>query len=257
MRAHLTASAAALLASALLLTGCSSARPESADTVDGPAVTSTAAPDADESQETPEPVVEAADLTQAQIDAALLTQADMPAGWTQDAPGADAQTPLSDEGEDLAVYEPAVCKDLLNSLGDTAAVDPVAEGEVSFSTADYAVFAQSIQTWDKTFDQGKLDELVASMSACSNVVQTDPDGTVTTSTISALEMPNYGDRTFAARIAASTPIEGLGDLTFTIDFVTVATGTTSVSFVAGGFEPVDPAALQALITTAMAKVAAV
>lgn len=134
-----------LLTVSLAVAGCSS-RPDTADTVDGPPATSTAKPQ-DEKTQTPAPVVEATSLTQEQIDASLLAQADMPEGWTL-TPAEEGASPLG--GEDSGtVYEPAECKALLEGLDSTDAERvPVAEGEVSFATEDFAFFSQVIETWD-------------------------------------------------------------------------------------------------------------
>lgn len=243
---------------ALVVSGCS-ARPSKADTVAGPAVTSTATASMAPS---PVPVVEVVAMTQTQIDSALLTASDLPSGWTADAPS-DTQTASGTDAQDVAgpdqgVYSPAECKDLVGGLskGDVASPTPTAQGSVSFSTENYQFLAEKIETWDHNMDVGALDEMTAALSTCPQYTVTDPDGNVTTSTISALDMPNYADRTFAVRIAATSRGESLS-LTLTLDVVMVAAGNTSVSLVAGGFRPVDPADLQQVAAAAMAKVATV
>ena len=251
MRSTTRLTAVAGVAALLLLTGCSD-RPDKADTVGGPAVTSSVTPTAEPSAA---PVVEVKSLTQDQINAALLTQADMPAGWTQDtstdAPAEeDSAAPAEDE-----TYAPPECKAIVEDLSSgESEKTPVAEGKVSFGTAEFQFLAENIQTWESDLNQAALESLTAALSACPSYTTTAADGTVSQYTISALDMPNYGDRTLAVRLAIVGDAGMLGTLSFTLDVVVVASGNVSVSLVAGGFTPVDPAVLQQITSTAMAKV---
>ena len=254
----LVSTTVAVVGLAVVLSSCS-ARPSKADTVAGPGITSTstasAAPDS-------VPVVEVVAMTQAQIDSALVAATDLPAGWTADPP-TDTQTPSATQTPSVAepdqgVYSPAECKDLVGGLskGDVASPTPTAQGSVSFSTENFQFLVEKIETWDHNMDVGALNELTAALSTCPKYTVTAPDGSVTTSTISALDMPKYADRTFAVRVAAGSGGQGLS-LTLTLDVVIVAAGNTSVSLVAAGFKPVDPAVLQQVATAAMAKIATV
>lgn len=236
-----------------LVAGCSP-RPEKADTVGGPAVTSSSTAT---SATTPPPVVEARSLTQAEIDAALLTQAEMPPGWTQDTSedgAADEQDALTGDDE-ASTYDPPACEEVVEGLsGDRAEREPVARGEASFGTETFQFLAEIIETWEGSLREAALDDLVEALSTCPQYTETAADGTATTMTISALDMPNYGDRTLAVRLAAAPTESGGFDISFTLDVVVVASGNVSVSIVAGGFAPVDPAVLQQVTSTAMQKV---
>src|SRR5680860_718332 len=69
-----------------------------------------------------------AGLTQAQVDAALLTVADLPSGWTL----GEASDEASDEDSDDDKIEPAKCSELINSMGADEK-DAAAEGERDFN----------------------------------------------------------------------------------------------------------------------------
>lgn len=245
------ASAALAVCVGLLLAGCGSA-PEKATTVDAPAATSTSEPDETASSE---PVVEAVSLSQEQIDAALLTQAEAPAGWTVTT-GEGSDDEAEDAGaaeEDLSVYAPAECKDIAGVEVGEADKEANAEGAVAFANADYQFVAENIATWDGSLRAGELDRFAAELSKCANYTVTDPDGTVTTFTMSALDVPNYGERTFAVRLAAQGDASAL-NIGMTLDVVIIASGHTSVSLVAGGFKALDPAVVQQFAAAAAAKV---
>lgn len=245
--------ALAAVAVVLVLLEACSAPPEKADTVGGPAVTSSVTPTSEPSTA---PVVEAKTLNQAQIDAALLTQADMPSGWTEDTTTPTAEDDSADAADGAEdVYAPAECKAITENMrGDTVDKEPVASGKASFSTVDYQFLAENIETWESTLNQSALETLTTALSACPSYTTTAADGTVTQYTITALDMPNYGDRTLAVRLAIGGDAGMLGTITLTLDVVVVASGNVSVSILAGGFTPVDPAITQQAASSAMAKV---
>lgn len=245
---------AAVTIALLLTTGCSS-RPEKADTVGGPVATSSAT--ASPAQEDA-PVVQAVALTQEQIDAALLTQEDMPAGWT--AMPVDGDTDPEDAAEDDAgpsTFDPPACEDVASGFGDTDETrEPVATGKVGFGSEELTFLSQDISTWDSGLRSKRLDDLVEALSACPQWTETTADGTSTTSTITALDLPNHGDRTLAVRMATTAGSEAFS-MTFTLDLVVVASGSTSITVLAGGLAPVDPAVLSQVVATAVQKVDAV
>lgn len=194
-------------------------------------------------------------MTQEQIDAALLVQSDMPTGWTQNAPGAD-EPEATEEAEQDLTYAPAECKDVVEGLssGEESEADADASGEVSFSTENYQFIEEEIASGVGQMNVAKLNALTDALSACPSYTTTDAEGTISQYTISALDMPNYGDRTLAVRLAAGSDPNAALNLTLTIDIVIVSSGNVAVSLVVGGFQPVDPAVTQQVASTAMAKV---
>ena len=197
---------------------------------------------------TPAPVVEAKTLTQEQIDAALLTQNDVPAGSTLDTTTGEEVT---DEETDVSTsHNPPECKEIVEGLGEGKGDrEPQAQGDVSFGNEEYQFMAETIEVWDATLNAAALDELTTALTQCGLDTTTDADGTVGTATVTALDMPNYGDRTLAVRVVVGSASGGF-DLSLTIDVVVAASGNVSVSVLTGAFAPVDPAVLQKVLPTA-------
>lgn len=191
-------------------------------------------------------------LDQQQVDAALLTQADMPTGWLQDTsapvrPAPDASAPAE------VVYDPPACAEIAAAIDDDTPTDrqPLAAGEATFATDGFTFLVETVETWEPDLRTASVDALAAALSACPSYTQTAPDGTVTTTTVTALDAPNLADRTVGVRVAASSGTSP----TIVVDVVVVVTGSTSVSVVAGGLTPVDPEVLQQVVATAVLKVA--
>lgn len=75
-----------------------------------------------------------------------------------------------------------------------------------------------------------------------------PDGSRASGTLSALDVPAYGDRSTAVRV-----VIGADGFELIQDLVLVTIGQVQVALGVGGIEAADPATLDQIVTTALAK----
>ncbi|MBO9567407.1 MAG: hypothetical protein J7503_01165 [Cellulomonas iranensis] len=180
-------------------------------------------------------------LTQAQVDASVLTTADFPA--FVDDPDALLDTP-----DDGTTYDPAACGDVLDGLEVVAADQtPSAVAHIGLSS-DGAILGQDVSSYAAPFAESWVEDVAARIASCPTFAVGFPDGSQATATLSALEIPAYGDRSTAVRaVIAADGFELIQDL------VLVTIGQVQVALGVGGIEAADPATLDQIVTTALAK----
>jgi hypothetical protein len=230
----------AMLATAV--SGCSEDRPERADTVTG--ATQETSPTSGESAEAPE--VAAGALTQAQVEAALLTLEDLPSGWSINTSSADFE-----ESEDTT--EPPECGVLFDSL-DEAAMTPVAKAEAEFTAGDLGPFLfHAVQSFEEDV-AGHIESVTDVLNQCPEFSSTDAAGVRTEFSTAPLSFPNLGDQTWALRLQGSSQ-----DIDIVFDVVSIALGQNLITLVAVGFQllqPIPGSELESAATTAVQKLEA-
>lgn len=231
-----------ILIAAVALTGCSQDRATWAETVDVPSTSQSSMPAEPMTEPAPQP--EPADLarealTQEQVDAALLTVAELPTGYSPDA---------SNDGDDTTdTTEPAQCAQIFRGLEDSQAA--VFKGEANFTAGGFGpLLSQTIGTYESS-TEGVVGAFIEAVSTCAAFTSIDAEGVRTEFTASALSFPNVGDATAATRLNAST--RG-----FDLVYVVVSPGHNGMTLAAGGLEPMPGADLNATARAAVARISA-
>lgn len=180
-----------------------------------------------------------AGLTQAQVDAALLTVADLPSGWTLGE--------ANDEDSDDDKIEPAKCSELINSMGADEK-DAAAEGERDFNKGGPfgTVMGVSISSYKDKVDGDKLKEVANAFGACSSFKGTDKDGGVSEYKVAPLSLANIGDHSLAMTMTVES--EGF---TIPINIYLVVVGHNTLSLYNGGIAGADGADLETIGKLAM------
>ncbi|NMR20471.1 hypothetical protein [Cellulomonas fimi] len=256
MRARPLTAVAATAATLVLVAGCSGST-SAPETADLPPAASRAQPGADAGlgRSGASDAAAVTTLTQEQIAVALLTETELPSGWTQDASSAMPLDAGAASTEALA-YDPPQCAAVVSGLAGTtsAARVPLATGTASFGGRGFAFVSETIETWEPGTSTAELDTLTAALPDCAEYSQTAATGQVTTTRVTTLDVPEHGDRTLALRLEASSG-EGGMNLFLTLDVVLVVAGDVAVTLLAGGTDPLEPELLQEITDRAMAKVA--
>lgn len=171
-------------------------------------------------------------LTQKQVDAALLKVADLPSGWTLGEP--------SDDDDDDDEIKPAKCAKLVDSM-DADAEDAVAEGERNFNKggAFGTLMGVSIASYDDEVDTGKLKQIADIFGECSSFKGTDKEGVVTHFTVAPLSLANVGDESLALTLTAKSQ-----GFTFPINLYMVVIGHNALTFYNGGLTGADGSQLE-------------
>jgi len=189
------------------------------------------------------PTSVASSLTQAQVTAALLTAADLGAGWGPDTSGMFGDSSSSSKG---ATYAPASCAAAADAL-DGAGMPSSATGEVSFETLDTS------KVVDETIDSvpgsttADLAKLLAAIAACPKFTETDTDGTVVSYEMTGTALAGLGDAAAALRIVATS-----GGVSIPEDGVLVQVGQEQIGLLGLGYD--TPVALLDIARAATAKV---
>ncbi len=190
-----------------------------------PTPTATATP---QPTPTPDPVI-----VDALADVAL-TLADMPAGW--------AETPTEPSDSDTGPCGNPDFDRKNNKLG---------EYEVQFQAGDSGPFV--LQNLVE-FPEGDAADAMAwakSSLTCTEWTETDPNGAPVTYRLSPLEMPPFGDESFAARVEVD--IAEVGTLTTDTVFLRVGTLLSIVGY--SSIQDTDLDALTELAATAAKRMA--
>ncbi|MCL4292441.1 MAG: hypothetical protein KJ056_05365 [Acidimicrobiia bacterium] len=182
---------------------------------------------------------------------ALLTPADLPAGWSAGGPG-----PTGDDGSAPGLDEwlcPAAEGELPARFEEVVLADRV---EFSKSEMGPVILQGAAATTDAV---ALFEQAAGALGACVGTEweQTNPDNTVTTFRLRGIEIDDHGDDQFAYRL------ETTGDGARTrSDVVVVRDGDVLTMFVglgstsAFGGELLDPAELAEVVDTGVAKLAA-
>lgn len=228
--------AAALLALGATAAGCGGSK-GSAKPASGPPASSNPRP-------APAPASDAAPPTAAELQARLLTAADLPGGFV-----ADDDT--ADENGVMSSTEPACTPmtDLMNSQGHPAGT--LASADASFTRSQ---FGPTIATGLAGFAtpeaaQRLLASVTAAMHSCTKITETDKDGSTYDYLVAPLPFPQTGDASAAIRVAAD-----VDDVSAQVDLVLVRVGSTLLYVADTGFGSTDPDLTQQVVTRAVVKV---
>lgn len=182
-------------------------------------------------------------LTEAQLQAALLTVQDLPTGYTLAADDDDADDGGSAGGDD----ECSRRFDDLDAEDDTEAPS----AEVEFEGGLGVLLSQEVVSHeDEDALKERFDEIVDLVSDCPSFTDTDETGATTEVAIGPLSFPKLGDDTVA--LALSGQAEGF-DIRLNMVFVRLGRNVMSVS--QGGLAA-DAAALEQAARTGIDKLAA-
>jgi hypothetical protein len=186
----------------------------------------------------------AAPLSTADLQARLLTLADMPAGFVADADTTDVNGTMS--ATDPAC---AAMTGLMNSHGHPAG--SVGDADASFTRTE---LGPNIATGLASFGsaeaaQNLLDTVTKAMQSCPTLTETDKDGSTYDFAVSPLSFPRTGDASTATRIIAD-----IGGAPAQVDLVLARVGSTLLYVANTGLGSTDPDLTQQVVTRAVAKV---
>jgi hypothetical protein len=175
------------------------------------------------------------ELTQQQVNAALLTVADLPSGWTLGEPSED------DDSDDDEI-SPAKCGELVDAMSADEQ-DAVAEGERNFNKGGPfgTLMGVSISSYEDEVDSDKLTEIADVFGECSSFKGTDSEGVVTEYKVAPLSLANIGDKSLALTMTVES--EGF---TIPINIYLVVIGHNVMTFFNGGVTGADGADLETI-----------
>lgn len=201
----------------------------------------------------PQPKGAGDQLTSAQAKATLLTVADLPTGWASEKSKkstADAQSTFK--------IEPVACQTMYDELAATydelGATSVGEEAKVKekatfFQGSSFVMLEMQVSSFETDNRGDQFKSLGERLTKCAKMTFTK-EGVKTELTLSPLSFPNLGDQSLAVRM--NQKIEGMDAVA---DFVFVATGHNTVSFMAAGFEPMPVTELEKVARAGMTKLA--
>lgn len=182
-------------------------------------------------------------LSEAELNAALLTVSDLPTGYKQ------GET--SEDDEDNTDSGSEECDAKFERLGE-AEDEEAASAEASFEgPALGSILEQSLESYaDEDLVKERFDDVVEVLSECKTFTSTDEAGTKTDLTVGALSFPKLGDDTVALAITGKTP-----DFEIALNVVIVRLGRNVMSVSQGGLSA-DVVALEQATRAGFAKLSA-
>ncbi len=217
---------AVCLTALLTSSGCSS-ESQQAMTVNGPTTTTTKSGPLKAEVDKP--------LTRQQIDAALITADDLPAGF---------ETAKLDRAEDSE--DPSGCRswdDLVAMLENAPTKAEAKHSRGAMGTTVYSTIAAQRQGTNKRFDT------LAAETATCEVISDSSSTTRTVFKLAPLTLPKIGDDTFATRLTGMSLLGPVG-----IDVVVMRAGDNLVYVGNFDFNAPDAALTEAVARRAMEKV---
>ncbi|MCH1868772.1 hypothetical protein [Nocardioides sp. CFH 31398] len=224
------------------LGACGEDRPERASTVESSDGVENEQGRADDGEQAEAPADPAGEqLTEEQIQAALLTIEDLPSGWTKEASEED------DESEDT--IDPARCQEVLDAL-DEGTGDPAVDGEADFSKGGpFGTFLNvTLSTYDEEVDEDAVQNISDAFTECPEFTTTDAAGEVSDVTVSPVSFANLGDQTLAVRMEFAS-----SEFTIQVNVAYVVIGHNVLAFLLGGVAGSDAAELEDLAGQAVDK----
>lgn len=169
-------------------------------------------------------------LTEAQLQAALLTVPELPTGYKA---GSGQQ---EDDSDTTGTSDE--CSVKFEQLGDAEGQES-ASAEASFEGGFGVVLEQGLESYeDEDLVRQRFDDVVEVLSQCQTFTTTDGAGVTTDFTIGALSFPKLGDDTVALAVTGKTP-----EIDISLNFAIVRLGRNVMSIAQGGLTT-DPAALE-------------
>jgi hypothetical protein len=190
------------------------------------------------------PAAPTAPPTAAELQARLLTPADMPAGFVADEDTEDANGEMSSTEPDCRSMT-----DLMNSQGHPAGA--LSAADASFTRSQ---FGPNIATGLAGFAtpeaaQKLLVSVTQAMHSCTRLTETDKDGSSYDFLVTQLSFPHTGDASAAIRVVAE-----VDDLPAQVDLVLVRVGNTLLYVADTDFGNTDADLTKQVVTRAVAKV---
>lgn len=238
--------ASVTVVTALLLAGCSGDDGSSPDTVVGSPGTTTGAPrttgEAPGTTEVPGTTgttgTEAAGLDGAELEAVLLTTADLPAGW--------AAEPRVDDDDDDDGDAPACFRDITRQIDQGDAPDAQAD----FTRGDFPVLFEKVgYLGDEAAERFEI--VTTGLGRCTDLALPGDDGRPIPGTIEPLPFATLGDESAAYRMAFD-----LRGLPLTFDVVLTRVDGVVVILLFGDLGGTSADDLPAIAQAAVAKVEA-
>jgi hypothetical protein len=185
-------------------------------------------------------------LTEAQLQAALLTVTDLPTGYT--AAADDGVDDDADDGEPVGTD--ADCSARFEALGESEGTE-TASADVDFEGGFGVVLEQSLESYeDEDVLTKRFDDVVDVLSECPSFTTTDDAGATIELTISSLSFPKLGDDTVALAVAGTS-----GDFDIRLNIALVRLGRNVMNVAQGGLTA-DAAVLEEVARTGLSKLAA-
>lgn len=225
---HRTATALALTSALVLTAACGGGEEGDGDdrarTIDAPASAEPAELEGDGGKT----------LSEAELQAALLTVQDVPTGYTLD-------TAAAEEDDDDSTTEGGSeeCSARFEALGEADDKDVSAEAEVSFEGPSLGtVLEQGLESYeDEDVPKQRFEDVLEVLSDCPTFSSTE-NGETTDFTVSSLSFPKLGDDTIALNLKVKT-----SEFDAVANLVVVRLGRNVMSVTQGGLTA-DVAALE-------------
>ncbi|WP_280364408.1 hypothetical protein [Nocardia wallacei] len=216
---RLTRAGALLTGAALCAAGCGS---QHADSASNPI-----------SAVTPPSITAPAITDSAQLQARLLTVADLPPGYTRldDGSPGNGATP-----QDRSRTEPPECAKVLAAVGEQFA-GASARGAAGYATADFASVDIDAASYPDNGAAQAFSAVQDLLRRCTAYSGTDADGVAVDYRVSALELPRTGDASVAFQVRTTS--EGMTLYSFA---ALILAGSTVAQLAETAPQPIDSAA---------------
>lgn len=161
-------------------------------------------------------------LTQAQLEAALLTVQELPTGYKQGTVTPDDDSPTQSDNPE--------CAERFKKI-DEEPSQQVAKAEAAFEGSGLGtILEQTLASFeDEDFVSDRLAEFTTLFSDCPSFSITDEAGETSTVTISALSFPKLGDETVAFAAGIET-----ADFNLTLNVAAIRVGSSLQTISQGG-----------------------
>nr|WP_246045017.1 sensor domain-containing protein [Rhodococcus oryzae] len=189
----------------------------------------------------------------ARLKAALLTTADLPAGFAPLAdPVQDLGLPPAPEYDaaDRSSTDPQACAAVLREVADQVP-GSTARAVARYGGPDFTSVDIDAASYPDGGAAGALARVQETLSGCTEYRGTDADGFEVQYRVGGLEQPAVGDASVAVRLLTSSD-----GVTMTSDVIIAQVGSTLVQLVASGQQPIGQDLLARLARTAADRVGA-
>ncbi|MGW0175812.1 sensor domain-containing protein [Rhodococcus sp. NPDC003322] len=187
-------------------------------------------------------------VDEAGLTAALLTVADLPAGFAAlPDPVADLGLPeaAADSESDRSSTDPQACAGVLAPIADQVP-GAAAQGVARFAGPDFTSIDTDAAAYPDSGAAQAFTAVQSTFASCADYSGTDADGVTVHYRLGGLDQPTVGDASVAVRLETSS--EGF---TMTSDTVVAVVGGAVVQVTATGQQPIEPAVLTRLARTAV------
>ncbi|WP_246098028.1 sensor domain-containing protein [Rhodococcus spelaei] len=187
----------------------------------------------------------------ARLQAALLTAADLPAGFVAlPDPVRDLGLPpaTAAAGADKSSTTPQACAEVLREVADQSP-GSLTRAAVRFGGPSFTSIDTDAASFPATGASQAFTRIQSTLTQCTEYRGTDADGVQVGYRLGGLDQSKVGDASTAVRL--TTASDGV---TMTSDVVIAMVGSTVLQVVASGQQPVEPEVLTGLASTAVDRI---